>query len=186
MGRSAKQFGAEYRGHGIQLADLQWSGGSVNYAANRAAGRPGAAAVRESGDGSSSLAPARQSVRDHRNGRRPSAGIHLVSGEHRAGGSSASAGGGVRSEISRRVDDSLPPAAPHDELDDGFAGRQADHDLRSNGNDRSSANANAPDAQRIPTPASVSGVAGRRKSPRLSSGRFHGNGHGRTGAKAGN
>jgi FtsP/CotA-like multicopper oxidase with cupredoxin domain len=40
---------------------------------------------------------------------------------------------GIRRQVSWRMDDSLPSAAPHDELDDGSAARPPNHDLRSNG-----------------------------------------------------
>src|SRR6266481_6372404 len=67
---------------------------------------------------------------DHLHGRRTGAGVHVVSDEHGAGGRGAGPSRGVRSEVPRRLDDPLPPAAPHDEQHDGLDARPADRDRR--------------------------------------------------------
>ena len=93
---------------------------------DREAGQPSATAHRQSGDGPPPDSSARKSIRHDRNGRRPRAGIDVVSDEHGAGGRGAGASRGIRCEVSGRVDGALPSAAPHDEQHDGSSTRPRD------------------------------------------------------------
>jgi len=80
---------------GIQLANVQRSGGAVDDAVDRTIGQPGAIALRKSWNGSPSHSLARKSVRHHRDGRRPRARNDVVSDEYGAGWRGASASRGI-------------------------------------------------------------------------------------------
>ncbi len=141
-------------------------------------GEPGAITVRKSGNGSSPHSFARASIRDHRNGRRARARDNVVPDEYGAGGRSTGESGGIRSQISGDVDDSLPPASPHDEQHDGPAARPADSDGEFHGRESYATDAIT---FREPGGGARTPFADIRKckpSARISAGCVHGNGDG--------
>ena len=130
------------------------------------------------GDGPPPDSFAWKSIRHDRNGRRPRAGIDVVSDEHRAGGRGASARGGVRCEVSGRVDGALPSAPPHDEQHDGSSkgprDRNGEHDRRQS----AGADGNAGQKRAVRTCASFSDRRECEQCAGIPAGCVHGNGHG--------
>src|SRR6266436_9237652 len=185
MGGAAEQHRAKYRGDGIQLADVQWGFRADDDAAAGTAGQPRAAAYLEPGHGSPSDPSSWAPVRDDRDGGRARAGIDVVSDEYGAGGGGAGARGGIRSEVSGRVDDSLPPAAPHDEQHDGFAAGPGDSDGGSDGGKSGGADDVAGKERAVRTRTSISNRSGCVERARVSAGRVHGNGNGRSRGETG-